>query len=66
MSQFAESQDGLNLTMADEGLRLTAYQDSGGVWTIGWGHTGPEVHEGLVWTREQCAAALKHDLEGSA
>ena len=26
-----------------EGLRLTAYQDSVGVWTIGYGHTGPEV-----------------------
>ena len=23
-----------------EGLRLHAYQDSAGVWTIGWGHTG--------------------------
>lgn len=22
-----------------EGLRLTAYQDTGGVWTIGFGHT---------------------------
>ena len=26
-----------------EGLRLTSYQDSVGVWTIGYGHTGPEV-----------------------
>ncbi len=26
-----------------EGLRLTAYQDSVGVWTIGYGHTGTEV-----------------------
>lgn len=23
----------------DEGLRLVAYQDGGGVWTIGYGHT---------------------------
>lgn len=23
-----------------EGLRLQSYQDTGGVWTIGWGHTG--------------------------
>lgn len=26
---------------------------SGAPWTIGWGHTGPEVHEGLVWTQEK-------------
>src|SRR5574343_395771 len=24
----------------DEGCRLTAYQDTVGVWTIGYGHTG--------------------------
>lgn len=29
--------------------------------TIGWGHTGPEVVEGLVWTPEQCEVALLHD-----
>ena len=28
-----------SLTAAFEGLRLKAYQDSGGVWTIGIGHT---------------------------
>ncbi len=34
-----------------EQCRLTAYQDSHvpPIWTIGWGHTGPEVHEGLIW-----------------
>ena len=47
-----------------EGCRLTAYPDpaSGGdPWTIGWGHTGPEVHEGLVWTQEQADAQLVKD-----
>lgn len=24
-----------------EGVRLTSYQDTGGKWTIGYGHTGP-------------------------
>lgn len=29
----------LRVQVADaEGLRLTAYQDSRGVWTLGWGH----------------------------
>jgi lysozyme len=30
---------GLALTEQGEGLRLQAYQDSGGVWTCGYGHT---------------------------
>lgn len=58
------SPEGMALTEQDEGMRLEAYQDSGGVWTIGIGHTGPEVHEGLVWTREQCIVAFQKDLEG--
>lgn len=45
-----------------EGLRLTAYQDQRGIWTIGYGHTGPDVHPGLVWTQEQADAALQNDL----
>ena len=48
--------------IADEGLRERAYQDGGGVWTIGVGHTGREVRDGLVWTRAQCLAALAADL----
>ena len=45
-----------------EGLRLTAYQDSVGVWTIGYGHTGPDVHEGLTITQEQADQLLSADL----
>ncbi len=44
-----------------EGLKLTAYRDSGGVWTIGYGHTGPEVQEGLTITLVQAQAHLKQD-----
>lgn len=44
-----------------EGLRLTAYQDIAGVWTIGYGHTGG-VYEGLVWTRQQADAVLTDRL----
>jgi lysozyme len=49
----------------DEGLRLEAYPDplSGGdPWTIGYGHTGPEVRQGVVWTQAQCDAALLADV----
>jgi len=31
-------------------------------WTIGVGHTGPEVHEGLEWTDAQVDAAYASDL----
>lgn len=31
-------------------------------WTIGEGHTGPEVHEGLVWNDAQIDAAKASDI----
>lgn len=46
-----------------EGCRLQAYQDQDGNWTIGFGHTGPEVTPGLVWTGEQASDALDADIE---
>lgn len=45
-----------------EGLRLHSYQDEVGVWTIGYGQTGPNIKAGLVWTQEQADAALEHYL----
>lgn len=45
-----------------ESCRLSAYRDGGGVWTIGWGHTGKDVYEGLVWTQAQADEALEHDI----
>lgn len=45
----------------EEGRRHNAYLCSEGVPTIGVGHTGPEVHIGLVWTDEQIEAALASD-----
>ncbi len=46
----------------DEGCRLKAYRDGGGIWTIGYGHTGPEVHAGLVWTQAWADAQLEADI----
>ncbi|UCI07364.1 lysozyme [Mesorhizobium sp. B1-1-8] len=48
-----------------EGLRLTAYTDSVGVWTVGYGHTGPEVHKGYTITAPQADQLLTNDLAGS-
>lgn len=44
-----------------EGLKLTAYRDSGGVWTIGYGHTGPDVLPGQTITQAQAQAYLEQD-----
>lgn len=57
------SKQGLQLTEAFESCRLTAYPDIKGIWTIGWGHTGPEVVEGLVWTQSQADSQLVMDLQ---
>lgn len=49
----------------DEGLRLVAYPDpiSGGApWTVGYGHTGRDVHPGLVWQLAQAEDALTGDI----
>lgn len=55
------SEKGLALTQEFEGLRLTAYQDGGGVWTIGFGHT-KGVKKGDVITKEQAISFLKADV----
>lgn len=47
--------------MRAEGLRLHAYQDTVGVWTVGYGHAG--VAPGTVWTCEQAVDALRADLD---
>lgn len=58
----AISVKGLRLVMESEGCRLEAYKDVGGVWTIGFGHTGPMVREGITITREEAERLLKADL----
>jgi lysozyme len=65
-NNFTYSQNGLNLTEQFEGLRLTAYQDQVGVWTIGYGHTGPDVHAGLTITQQQANNLLMQDTQSAA
>src|ERR1700744_1285433 len=62
MNEYEYSSTGLALTRSFEGLRLTAYQDSAGVWTIGYGHTGPEVHRGQCISEIEAEALLRSDL----
>ena len=56
------NEDGINLITEFEGCKLTAYKCPAGIWTIGYGHTGPEVTECLQWTQEQADTALVKDL----
>jgi lysozyme len=62
VNNLSYSKRGLALTEQFEGRRLEAYQDSVGVWTIGYGHTGPDVHAGLSITQEQAGALLLQDV----
>ena len=46
-----------------EGLRLEAYQDVAGVWTIGYGHTGGDVRQGDRISEYWATDLLKRDVE---
>jgi lysozyme len=56
------SKRGIALTESFEGCRLIAYQDSKGVWTIGYGHTGGIVVPGLTCTQAQAELWLSLDI----
>lgn len=60
------SQTGINLIKGFEGKRLTAYDDSVGVWTIGYGTikypNGIRVKKGDTCTELQAENYLKSDL----
>lgn len=52
----------------DEGKKYKAYGDpltGAAPWTIGKGHTGPEVHEGLVWDDNQIEYAYQLDMNSA-
>lgn len=61
-------QDAIDLIKRWEGLRLEAYQDATGVWTIGYGHTGasgypPSVGKGLRISELDAENILFKDLK---
>jgi lysozyme len=53
---------GIDLIKHFEGLRLNAYQDVIGIWTIGFGHTGADVYEGLTIDEPKATDLLHVDL----
>lgn len=52
----------IDFIKAHEGCRLTAYTDSVGVWTVGWGSTGHQIVKGIVWTQEEADERLASDV----
>lgn len=52
---------GLKLIADHEGLRTKAYQDSGGVWTIGYGHTAT-ARPGMKISKEEALRLLERDI----
>ena len=56
------NQAGIDLIKSFEGLRLTAYQDVRGIWTIGYGTTGPWVHRGLTISPMEAEEKLKDHM----
>ena len=57
----------LELIKLFEGLRLKAYKDAAGVWTICYGHTSragsPRVKPGMKLTKAECDEILRRDVE---
>jgi lysozyme len=60
------SPGGRRLIQRHESLRLEAYDDGTGVWTIGWGRTAPingqPIRPGMRITRAQADALFEEDL----
>ena len=61
---------GLDLGLVDmiagtEGFREEAYMDPAGVMTVGFGHTGPEVVEGMRMDKQLAADTLITDIRAA-
>lgn len=57
------SDKGIEFLIKEEGgIKLKAYKCQAGIWTIGVGHTGKDVKEGMEITKEKAIELLKGDL----
>lgn len=46
-----------------EGVRHTPYRDVGGIWTVCYGHTGPDVTPDKRYTQQECEKLLEYDVQ---
>lgn len=56
------SEAGVELIKSFEGCKLEAYKCPAGIWTIGYGHTGPGVTSGLSIDEQEAESLLYDDL----
>ena len=57
------SDQGREFIKSFEKCRLVAFKPTpNDVWTIGWGHTGPDVDQHTVWTQQQADDGLVKDV----
>lgn len=61
--QRTTSEEGVRLIKRFEGCKLETYRCSAGILTVGFGHTGPDVHEGMTITQEEADELLRKDLD---
>lgn len=57
------SSDAVALVKHFEGCKLAAYRCPANILTIGYGHTGPDVAEGMRITQDRAEELLAHDLQ---
>ena len=57
------TQAGIDLIKSNEGCKLSAYQDQRGIWTIGYGHTGPCIGRGVALTQDQAERYFVDDIQ---
>lgn len=57
------SDNGIEFLIKEEGEVLTAYRCAANILTIGVGHTGKDVKEGMKITKEESRQLLKDDLK---
>jgi lysozyme len=62
MNNYTLNQEALQDIMKDEGCVLKAYKDTGGVWTIGYGHTR-DVKPMMTITKEKALELLDQDMD---
>lgn len=55
--------EGIKLMHSFEGCKLQSYKDIVGIWTIGWGSTGPDIGPNMTWTQQQADERFKKDLQ---
>ncbi|MEM5400870.1 lysozyme [Paraburkholderia unamae] len=58
MNDYTLTVADLSITKQAESCRLVAYQDPVGIWTCGWGCTGPDIVAGTQWSQDEADARL--------